>query len=206
MPDAHPFQYLRSNEFRTLMYGLVNDLADPQPQKPNRTLTAGLSMVGTIAGIVSALAGPVAPIVVPIVAGAILDMWLFQVYRQSDDTLRRLLAYIVNLTLVMQNIFWLTTMTEGHPITRRLIKLAFKSYQESTEKTQVHNDLYEYVKQAGLIERAGRDSVLEKIEQLINRNRIDSAEMHSLKDRISGIDLRAEDEPWDVGSDSSVNT
>ncbi|KIJ35988.1 hypothetical protein M422DRAFT_782383 [Sphaerobolus stellatus SS14] len=201
-----PHGYLRSNEFRTLMYSLVNDLADPQPQKPNRTLTAGLSMVGTIAGIVSALAGPVAPIVVPIVAGAVLAMWLFQIYRQSDDTLRRLMAYIINLTLVMQNIFWLTTMTEGRPITRRLIKLAFKSYQESREKTQVHNDLYEYVKQAGLIERAGRDGVLEKIEQLINRNRIDSAEMHSLKDRISGIDLLAEDEPWDVENDSSVRT
>jgi len=40
-------------------------------------------MVGTIAGIVSALAGPAAPIVVPIAASAVLVTWLYEVYKQS---------------------------------------------------------------------------------------------------------------------------
>ena len=40
-------------------------------------------MVGTIAGIVSALAGPAAPIVVPIAAGTVLAVWLYKVYEQS---------------------------------------------------------------------------------------------------------------------------
>jgi hypothetical protein len=40
-------------------------------------------MVGTIAGIVSALAGPVAPIVVPIAVGAVLAVWVHDVYQIS---------------------------------------------------------------------------------------------------------------------------
>jgi hypothetical protein len=40
-------------------------------------------MVGTIAGIVSALAGPAAPIVVPIAASAVLAVWVHDVYQIS---------------------------------------------------------------------------------------------------------------------------
>jgi hypothetical protein len=40
-------------------------------------------MVGTIAAIVSALAGPAAPIVVPIAAGAVLAIWVHDVYQIS---------------------------------------------------------------------------------------------------------------------------
>jgi hypothetical protein len=108
------------------------------------------------------------------------------------------MAYIVDLTLVMQNLFWLAVV-DHHPITRRLIKLAFKAYQESPVKAQVHNAIIDYVKEAGLVERAGRDGVLAKIEELIDRNRIESAEMHALKNRMGDIDFTGDDEPWDVG-------
>jgi len=40
-------------------------------------------MVGTIAGIMAALAGPAAPIVVPIAAGAVLAAWVYTVYQIS---------------------------------------------------------------------------------------------------------------------------
>jgi|ERR1700733_3195982 hypothetical protein len=108
------------------------------------------------------------------------------------------MAYIVDLTLVMQNLFWLAVV-DHHPITRHLIKLAFKAYQESPVKAQVHNAISDYVKEAGLFERAGRDGVLAKIEELIDRNRIESAEMHVLKSRMGDIEFIGDDEPWDVG-------
>jgi len=155
-------------------------------------------MVGTLAGILTTLAGPAAPIVLPIVASAVLALWLYQTYQQSEETLRRLMAYIIDLTLVMQNLFWLSVVDE-RPMSRRLIKLALKAYNESPQKTRIHNAIVDYVKQAGVFERAGRDGVLEKIEELINSHRIESAEMHSLRNRISDYDLSAEDEPWDAG-------
>lgn len=40
-------------------------------------------MVGTIAGIVSALAGPAAPIVMPIAGCFVLAKWVYDVYQQS---------------------------------------------------------------------------------------------------------------------------
>jgi len=45
--------------------------------------SAGIAMVGAIAGIVSALAGPAAPIVVPIVGCLVLAKWVYDVYQQS---------------------------------------------------------------------------------------------------------------------------
>jgi hypothetical protein len=40
--------------------------------------SVGLSMVVAIAGIVSALAGLAAPIIVPLAAGAVLAVWLYE--------------------------------------------------------------------------------------------------------------------------------
>jgi hypothetical protein len=43
----------------------------------------GLSMVAAIAGIVSALSGPAAPIVVPIAASVVLAKWVHDMYKIS---------------------------------------------------------------------------------------------------------------------------
>lgn len=43
----------------------------------------GLSTVGAVAGIVSVLAGPAAPIVVPIVASVVIAKWVHEVYQRS---------------------------------------------------------------------------------------------------------------------------
>jgi hypothetical protein len=40
-------------------------------------------MLGAVAGIVGALSGPAAPIVIPIVGGAVLAKWMFDVYQAS---------------------------------------------------------------------------------------------------------------------------
>lgn len=45
--------------------------------------SVGLSMVGAIAGIVSALAGPAAPIIMPIAGCFVLAKWAYDVYQQS---------------------------------------------------------------------------------------------------------------------------
>jgi hypothetical protein len=108
------------------------------------------------------------------------------------------MAYIVDLTLIMQNLFWLA-VTVRRPVTVRLIKLVIKWYRESPEKARVHSDISEYVRQAGVFDRAKRDTVLDKIVELIGRNRIESAEMHALNGHIGEIDFSGDDdEPWDV--------
>jgi hypothetical protein len=110
------------------------------------------------------------------------------------------MAYIVDLTLVMQNLFRLAVVDHRPPpITRRLIKLAFKTYEESPAKAQVHNAIRDHMKEAGFFDCAGQDGVLAKIVELIDVNRIESAEMHALKGSMGDIEFTEDDEPWDVG-------
>jgi hypothetical protein len=105
------------------------------------------------------------------------------------------MAYIIDLTLVMQNLFWLVA-GDKHTVSRRLVKLAFRSYNESAMKAGAHHEIAEYVQGASVFDRADRDGALDKIVELINKHRIDSAEMFRLKDRIRDVENSGQDEAW----------
>ncbi|OAX32538.1 hypothetical protein K503DRAFT_600078 [Rhizopogon vinicolor AM-OR11-026] len=66
-----------------MMANLVDKMDVGPIAKPNRTLVVGLLMLAVITGTVSALSRPVAPIVVPIVASAVLAKWVYDVYQLS---------------------------------------------------------------------------------------------------------------------------
>lgn len=106
------------------------------------------------------------------------------------------MAYIIDLTLVMQNIFWIS---EGkHHISRRLIKLAFKAYLESETKGAVHRMVAHHVKEAKTFAPGTRDTTLDKIVEIIDLYRIESAEMWTLKGKIPPFDALGSDEPWEL--------
>jgi len=177
---------------------MVDDMGDQNVPHVNRGLSVGLSMVGTIAGVVSGLSGPAAPIVIPIAGCFVLAKWAYDVYRKSHSTLRRLMAYIIDLTLIMQNLFWLMTIYHV-PVSRRLIKFASVAYKESEAKGEVHFEVDKYVQGANIIDRVQRDGAIGQIIELINRHRVDTAEMFKLKGAIGAFDVSGKgDEPWDV--------
>ncbi|KAF8805972.1 hypothetical protein BYT27DRAFT_6650089 [Phlegmacium glaucopus] len=175
--DSH--MYLRSKVFQALMTNLV-DFSPNNTADPTMTLSAGIAMVGAIAGIVSVLAGPAAPIVVPIAGCLVLAKWAYDVYQQSHDTLRRLMTYIVDLTLIMQNVFWLVSIHQV-PVSRRLIMLAYSAYRKSTVMAQVHEEIRKHVAEQAVHHRLNRDNALSKIVELLNRNRINTEEMFRLE-------------------------
>ncbi|KAG1735752.1 uncharacterized protein EDB91DRAFT_552075 [Suillus paluster] len=113
-------------------------------------------MVGTIAAIMSALAGPAAPIVVPIAAGVVLAIWVYDVYQVSRVVLQRVMSYIVDLTLVLQTLY---LVSESQEVSRRAIKLAVRSYIESPISGEVHTRIQEYDKELTLLDRRGRDTL-----------------------------------------------
>jgi len=153
-------------------------------------------MAGTIGGIVSSLGGPAAPIVIPIVGCFVLAKWAYDVYQQSHNTLRRLMAYIIDLTLIMQNVFWLVTIYHT-PVSRRLVKLAYVAYKESIAKTDVHEDIKKHVEGQNVFDRLRRDNALDKIVELLSRNRIDTEEMFKLRGSIGNVRFsRQDDESW----------
>ena len=77
--------------------------------------------------------------------------------------LQRLMAYIVDFTIIMQVIFGLVVHARLH-LSCRLIKLAFKTYSNSEERGQVHKEIKDHVERAGLLKR---DAALAKIIELI---------------------------------------
>ena len=165
-------------------------------------------MLGSLAGILAACAGPTIPIVLPIAASLVVAKWAYDVYQQSyvfqllvyyrptsktyrQLILQRLMAYIVDLTIVTQMIFGLVVNAQLR-LSRRLIKLAFTTYSESWERVRVHSEIEEHVKRAG---RADRDAALAKILQLIENYRMKSEDMEELQSKMAGF-ANVEDEPW----------
>ncbi|KAG1869347.1 hypothetical protein DFJ58DRAFT_60635 [Suillus subalutaceus] len=204
-----PHGYLCSPEFRTLMTNMVNELDVGPPPDPNKTLSVGLTIVGTIATIVSALSGPAAPIVVPIAASVVIASWVYEVYEQtyvlllildrenndrsllSRPALQRFMKYIVDLTLVLQT---LVLVAGNQELSRKAIKLAVKSYHESPMNGEVHNRIQEYDRQMTLRQRASRDS-LDQIIELLQSYNISAEEMSDLQRNLPAVDLSS-DEPW----------
>ncbi|KAG1892894.1 uncharacterized protein F5891DRAFT_1282272 [Suillus fuscotomentosus] len=190
-----PHHYLRSQEFRDLMMKMTDKTQAGSTANPNTTLKFGLSMVGTIAGIVSALAGPAAPIVVPIAAGAVVVVWVRDVYKMSHVVLQRFMAYIMHLTLVLQTLF---IVSESRELTRRAIKLAVKSYSASSISEEVLTRIQDYVGGLAVLEHADKDT-LDKIEEMMQFYKIDGAQITELAAQMSNLQTNIyllPDEPW----------
>ncbi|KAG2143581.1 hypothetical protein DEU56DRAFT_242395 [Suillus clintonianus] len=188
-----PHHYLRSQEFREMMVKMVDTLEVGPTADPSRTVAIGLSMVGTIAGIMAALAGPAAPIVVPIAAGVVLAVWAHDVYQISHAVLQRFMSYIVHLTLVLQTLY---LVSENQELTRRAIKLAVASYLESEMGREVHTRIQEYDRKLTLLTRADRDA-LDKIIEVMQFYSISAAQMSDLRAKIPAVGSLP-DESWDM--------
>lgn len=114
------------------------------------------------------------------------------------------MTYIVDLILVMQIIFRLQAALkiEDLPLSRRLIKLAFRTHYQSGTFEQLHRDIRAHAD--GTVGNFGRDQTFEKIVSLINSNRIESDTTSEWEHNLVGrFDPTAPDEPWgDRGGDS----
>ena len=108
--------------------------------------------------------------------------------------LQRLMAYIVDFTFIMQVIFGLVVNARLH-VSRRLIKLVFKAYSLSEEKSKIHKEIKEHVKVAGHFDR---DAALAKIIQLIKEYQMSPESMAKLQSTVEMFENN-EDEDWGVG-------
>ncbi|KAG1733789.1 hypothetical protein EDB19DRAFT_1911354 [Suillus lakei] len=200
--DEVYMQYLCSPEFRKLMANMVDELDVGPIADLNKNITFGLSIVGTIATIVSALSGPCGSHR-SADSGRRCDRSMGShgvsaIAIVSRVTLQRFMKYIIDLTLVLQILYLVAGKKE---LSRRAIKLAVKSYHDSPTSGDVHNRIREYDRQLTFLERADRDS-LDQFVELLQSYTISVEEMPGLRERFSAVDLSL-DEPWEtVGSHS----
>lgn len=133
------------------------------------------------------------------------------------------MTYILNLTLVMQNLFWIQSILATKPqqggsgvpervtvpITRRLIKLALHLYLTANDRDDLINQIDDYTKKVAFVLPGSSDATVEKIIQLINESTIsdgDAFKQHSRIKELDGSWEHQEDEPWDLPSSARANT
>ncbi|EDR01051.1 uncharacterized protein LACBIDRAFT_312614 [Laccaria bicolor S238N-H82] len=181
--------YLESKELKKLMIELVGNQYD-EPSDPNTIFPRAYSLLGGLTALIGGLTSPAAPIVIPIVASLLLAKWIFNVALM----LQCLMAYIVDFIIIMQIIFGL--LVNAHlRLSRRLIKLVFKAYSISVERSKVHKEIKEHVKLAGCFDR---DAALAKIIQLIKEYQMKPESMEELQSAVKAFENN-EDKDWGVG-------
>ncbi|KZP15872.1 hypothetical protein FIBSPDRAFT_832298 [Athelia psychrophila] len=173
-----PHNHLGSDEFQALMVGLAGDLSDNRAESAGKSLVAGLSAA---VGLVSTT-GPAAPVLVPAAVAVVLAKWVYDIYSQIPDILMRLMAYVVNLILVMQLLF-LVLAGEKTKISKPLIMCVVEVYRDSIVKAEVHARIKTYVTESGALNRMGRDHAFETVDELLKRY-CENTDIVQLKDDV----------------------
>ncbi|KAJ7875785.1 hypothetical protein B0H13DRAFT_1893948 [Mycena leptocephala] len=126
-----PDGLLNSNLFKKKMTSLQEDLLeDDSSNLPKITLGGTAAVAGIISDITE--------------------------YSGRPQVLRGLMGYIVDLTIVMQSLFWLTraraeavskggAMVATVPLTKHLVELAFTAYATDEHSKTIHEDLRQFV-------------------------------------------------------------
>ncbi|KAG8833472.1 hypothetical protein FRC17_010647 [Serendipita sp. 399] len=190
-----PSKNLKSKKFKLLMSRLVSgDIQGKSTVDPNKGLGAGIVLLGAIAGVVGALSGPAAPIVIPIVGGLVLAKWAYDVYDASSSNLEHLMTYIVDHTLVMQNVFFL--MEGKHPTSKKLISLALYAYSRSSFKEMAQTEISEHINNNARFVPGARDATLQKLEEIIRKCTVSHEEFFKLMDQIPLFHSKEDDDHW----------
>ncbi|KAJ7321941.1 hypothetical protein DFH08DRAFT_888956 [Mycena albidolilacea] len=196
-----PHGLLVSNHFKKKITALQSDLVDDDGIPfPKTTLGA----TATVAGVISGLIPPAAPFALPIAAGLIFAAWVYKAYLTTPQVLRGLMGYIVDLTVVMQSIFWLTQAraqkiggsnpTATVPLSARLVELALTAYATDNHSRTVHEKIRLFVKRKVALKP---DLVLDHVVELIKTHRFQPSKSFE-------ADAENVAEPDDEGGDWSV--
>ncbi|KAI0317454.1 hypothetical protein OF83DRAFT_1083579 [Amylostereum chailletii] len=87
----------------------------------------------------------------------------------SKTSLRCLMGFIVDLTLTMDTVFWLTQQDPDEPLTVKSLNTALKMY--NGRKRAIHTSIRTWVEGLGSLERLQPDHAITRIERLIEEHR-----------------------------------
>ncbi|KAI5993299.1 hypothetical protein EDD15DRAFT_2548506 [Pisolithus albus] len=179
-----PSAYLGSEEFRHLMVNMVAKVDAPTEPSPAST---NFSRSGTFSGPLPLITATI--VILPFVAGLALVRWVNESYQRLQNVHLKFMAYIVDLTHVLNILFALKGGEGGKKLTRREIKLAFNAYYASSWMEDVHESIREFKHMI-----KGRDEIIEKIEGLVLASDRETHVTGAIKG-IPSVDLE-QDEEW----------
>ncbi|KAI6042239.1 hypothetical protein EDC04DRAFT_1029244 [Pisolithus marmoratus] len=180
-----PCDYLTSTEFRALLMNMVERVDAPAGSTPqslrSNSLDGGLPLLA------------LAPVILPLNAFVILGKWVYETYQRLQGFHTKFMAYIVDLTHILEILFSLTADMRAKKLTRKAIKLAYKAYNESEWMRLAHTDIRSFQ-----CSTAARDVVLDKITSMIspaNREARVSRAVEGMRGRMPPGDSEG-DEEW----------
>jgi len=153
--------YLAGEEFKAKMIVLVDDLVvNPNTPTPSDGLT--MATVAALAGAASSPAG----IVILLVGSAVLiAKWLFDVYENTSHNIACVMAYIVDLTILMHRL-------SAIEISQERVISALQDYAKSGEIAQVHNDIRAFSNRIPSSRLGDKDYTFIEIIRLIEKHRV----------------------------------
>ncbi|KAG8977753.1 hypothetical protein FRB93_011820 [Tulasnella sp. JGI-2019a] len=184
-----PELFLEREEVKVKLWEVVDDLAPKETTSPNAGIRASAAAGGGVAAIFGGAFPPAAPIVVPITVGAtVLVKWLYDVYRQTPGIIQILMAYIVDLTAILEGVLHLiqprsqdAAEARAQQLSQDLIFLAVEAYNKSDAKKQAHIHIKAFV---GTVQNIfNRERVLGRVVSLLETQRFDPGEEYKRRAR-----------------------
>jgi len=119
--------------------------------------------VATVTALASAASNPAEIPILVVGSAAIIAKWLFDVYQNTSHNIACVMAYIVDLTILMHRLFEIEMSEE------RVIS-TLQDYAKSGEIAQVHNDIRMFSGGMPSLRLEGNDDALNEIMRLIKRH------------------------------------
>ncbi|TDL13542.1 hypothetical protein BD410DRAFT_903273 [Rickenella mellea] len=171
---SDPDKILEDNVVKAMILELVQDLADPDASNPNSGFSEKLTTIKASLDVATPLSGPIAPVIAGVGLSVMFVNWLFGVYTNTPGTLRSLMGYIVDLTIVLETLFWLKAAQPKNPaVSSDDVEAAFSSYNSSEERVKVHREIRSYVDNMSLLDHAHPDNAHDEVLRLIKAHRRD---------------------------------
>ncbi|KAF8720436.1 hypothetical protein AX14_010969 [Amanita brunnescens Koide BX004] len=163
IPDLNEF--FLSHTFCGRMTHIVDDLwtnKDGNLTAMGKAVTAGVG----VGGLAAAVSGPAAPIAGPVVAaGVFFAVWAFQAYQTSRENVRCLMGYVVDLTLIMKDVFQESLKHKDGKVTKERVEEIIDVFDKSQKKISVHTEIQAFSLTMNLF---AKDAAVDQIEALIN--------------------------------------
>jgi len=151
--------YLEGDDFKAKMTFLVDDLiTNPNTPTPSDGLT-----VATVAALASAASHPAGIVIIAVGSAVLIGKWLFDVYKNTSRNIACIMAYIVDLTILMH---WLSEIEMSE---ERVIS-TLKDYAGSGGIAHVHNDIRTFSGGLRNLSLGGDDAALTEIIRLIEKH------------------------------------
>ncbi|KAJ6478667.1 hypothetical protein DFH09DRAFT_430909 [Mycena vulgaris] len=172
-----PENHLKKPEFLSLLSVLVEDLSDEAANNYPLTEKAVHAIIEHPSSII--IAGPTAIIV-------LFAEWVRGTFKKTKSSLRCLTAFIIDLTLTMDMLFYLALSRGQPPMKIGLVNQALRIYRG--RKAPVHNSIRTWADGLGTFTHLDADVVIKKIAEIIMEHSVKPEQWEMREERL--------DESW----------